>query len=224
MNPKLLATLDKHAAATFDKQDYLQELIQGLPWEFDLETGLLGFGNRYQWRTQVLGTQSVETATWLWGWANEKSGVPPQLLADVNTLRKLGADKGIPEFCQPKLSADSVNGDDWSIIATGLLRAQAYYCGTYDGGGIFLLIKDPKYPRNPKLDHPLARLAAIFPQAVAQWQINDHRLALVGHAESLGLSVERQGNDFVIASDRGQKMIARFNQQHKITNLEGTIS
>jgi Family of unknown function (DUF6882) len=222
MNPKLIATLNKHAAATFDKQLHLQELVGDLPWSYDLETGLLGFGDAYQWQTQVLGSQSDATGTWLWGWANEASGIPPSLLADVNSLRKLGAEKAISELCEPKLATDECDGHAWSILATGLCRAPAYYRGAYDGGALYVLIKDPNYPR--KIDRPLLRLATVFPQAISTYEISDHKLALVGHAELLGLSFEQKGNDIVVANDRGQKLTARFDDQHRLTKLEGAVS
>ena len=52
----------RHAAASFDKQRHLADLIHSLDWHFDMERGLLSFGDRYQWHAHVLGTESEENA------------------------------------------------------------------------------------------------------------------------------------------------------------------
>ena len=41
--------LSRHAAASFDKQLHLADLIGGLPWHFDLTSGIRSFGDKYHW-------------------------------------------------------------------------------------------------------------------------------------------------------------------------------
>ena len=222
MNPKLTTTYDKHAAATFDKQSYLNDIVGALDWEFDMDTGLLGFGGTHEWLAQVLGTESEQSGTWLWGWANDASGIPDNLLACANSLRKLGTDSAIPELTEPQVPADELDGHFWSILATGLCRANAYYRGPYDGGAVYLLIKDANYRHT--LDHPLVRLASVFPQAISTYPISNHKHALKGHAEFLGLSVQPQENATIIADSQGGQLSAEFDGQNRLTSLSGDVS
>ena len=222
MNPKLSSTFDQHAAATFDKQSFLNDVVGELDWEFTMDTGVLGFGGLHRWRAQFLGTQAEQSGTWMWGWANEASAIPDKLLACANSLRKLGADKDISEMTQGRLSADELDGHFWSILATGLCKANAYYRGPYEGGAIYLLIKDTNYVQ--QVDHPLARLATVFPQAISTYTIGNHRHALTGHAEFLGLSVQPNGNAIIVADSQGKQLSAEFDDQNRLTDLSGNVS
>lgn len=222
MNPKLSSTFDRHAAATFDKQLFLNDIVGELDWEFSMDTGVLGFGGTHRWHAQVLGTQSEQSDTWMWGWANEESTIPDNLLACANSLRKLGDDKGISEMTEARLPADELDGHFWAILATGLYKANAYYRGPYEGGAIYLLIKDTQYVQ--QVDNPLVRLATVFPQAISTYAISNHKHALTGHAEFLGLSVQPQGNATVVADSQGKQLSAEFDDQNRLTNLSGDVS
>ena len=50
----------------FDQQLLLADLTGDLPWSYKLHTGLLSFGDRFQWQAEVLGTVSAETQTLRW--------------------------------------------------------------------------------------------------------------------------------------------------------------
>jgi hypothetical protein len=222
MNPKLLALFDKHASATFDKQSSLNDMIGDLDWEFGMETGTLRFGNKYRWKAQVLGTQSEQSGTWLWAWGNKACGIPEKLLDASNLLRKLGKDDDIPELCETQLPvADQFDGHFWATLATGLCRANAYFRGPYKGGAVFLLIQDADYPRD--VSNPLGRLLNHFSQSLITYNINDHKQALLGHADWLGLSVQSQTNDVIIQDDAGNSLVAKFDDQSRLTLLTGKM-
>jgi hypothetical protein len=222
MNPKLLAAFDQHAAATFDKQSCLNELVGELDWQFEMDSGLLSFGDRHQWQAQILGTQSDESGTWLWAWANEASGIPENLLVAANALRKLGTAKGIAELTEAQLPADEYDGHFWSILATGVCKADAYYRGPYEGGAVFLLIEDPAFDR--QVDNPLLRFATIMPQAVSAYPISNHKRAVAGYADFLGLTAEAQGDTVVVADGSGNQLTAEFDGQNRLTKLAGELS
>jgi hypothetical protein len=223
MNPILITAFDRHAAATFDKQSYLDDLVGKLGrWDFDMERGVLSFGGqKHQWKVQLLGTQSDQSGTWLWAWGNEASEIPKDLLAAANSLRNLGADKGISELCTAKLPTDKRDGHFWAILATGLCKANAYYRAPYEGGAVFLLIKDTTYQR--QIVDPLCRLLSVFPQAISTFEISNHKHALAGHAEYQGLSVQPQGDVVLIADSHGKRLLAKFDDHNRLVELSGTL-
>ncbi len=222
MNPKLLAAFNKHVAATFDKQLFLDDTVGELDgWEFDMETGILDFGGEHQWNAQVLGTESEESGTWLWAWANEGSQIPDEVLVAAKSLRKLGEDNGLDELCMARLPVDQYDGHFWSTIATGLCKADAYYRGSYEGGAVFLLIKDDRYYR--EIADPLGRLRIVFLQAISTYTIGNQKDALLGHVEFLGLSIEMQGEGVLIKDNNGNQLVAEFDDKSRLTSLAGTI-
>jgi hypothetical protein len=92
------------------KQLHLGELVGKSRWAFD-STGILSFGNNHHWHAQILGTESYETNTWLWAWANTGSNLPPAVVQSSLQMKRLGEEQSIPELIQPQLplSAD-ING------------------------------------------------------------------------------------------------------------------
>ena len=152
---------------------------------FDVPTGTLSFGTTHRWHAQILGTESHETNTWLWAWANTGSNLPFALIQASLQMKQLGEQQQIPELTEPQIPlTDEINGHVLSMIASGVCDADAYYRGPYDGGAAFLLIKDAKFP--PSKEPPLARLAHFFPQAISAFSIPDHRLALTSYLDQYG--------------------------------------
>lgn len=219
MHPMLLATFAEHAAATYDKQTYLGDLIGDLPWEFEMETGLLKFGDRYRWRTQIIGTHSERSGLWLWGWANESSGLPDELVLASRSLRALGLQYGIGQLCEVHLPTNRHDGHFWSVIAAGLCSSNAYYCGAYEGGAVFLLIHDPIYRQ--VIEQPLVRFASLLPKALSTFDITDHRLTVKGYARFLGLELEEVGDRLTVRDGAGRQMVAHFNEHRRLTDLAG---
>jgi hypothetical protein len=188
---------------------------------FDLAAGLLSFGDRFQWRVQLLGTEAEETHTWLWAWANDASDIPPGLLRAAAALRILGRLQNIPEFTEAQTALGHTGGHALAMIASGLCRAEAYYRAPYDGGAMFLLIQDDTFPRCQ--EPPLARVASVFPQAVAALHIPNHRLALAGHLAHYGLDGRDEG-DRVVVREGGQPVLtATFDESDRLTKLDVTV-
>lgn len=49
--------VDTHIPFAFDRQLLLADLVGDLPWQYDLPTSLLSFGDRFAWKAKVLGTE-----------------------------------------------------------------------------------------------------------------------------------------------------------------------
>ncbi len=87
--------------SSFGKQLHLSGLIGEQPWNIDLKTSLLSFGDKYRWHFQLLGTESEASGTWLWAWATTASKLPAHLLVASHVLKTYGEQRGIPELTTP---------------------------------------------------------------------------------------------------------------------------
>jgi len=97
---KLSDLFDRHAAASWDKQQALAALVGKHSWQLDSENGVITFNERLKFPVQILGTESDVSNSWLWAWANKVSPLPATLLASANELRALGEREGIAELTQ----------------------------------------------------------------------------------------------------------------------------
>jgi hypothetical protein len=185
----------QHGAASHDKQLYLQAMLGKARWSFALDEGVLAFTQPHQellqLNVQVLGTESAETHTWLWAWANTESGIPLRLLKSAQDLRAFGDREGVPELHTPQLPLSSeVNGGRLAAIACGVARAACFFRVAYPGGLLFMLIKDAKYKRS--VMHPLRRIAQVFPRFVAHNEVSDQRAAFIHYLNFYRLKVEEE--------------------------------
>ena len=150
-----------HCIVSYDKQDRLADLIGQDAWQFEVGSGLLSFGNQYHWQTQLLGTESEASRTWLWAWANVESNIPDHLLAVSLALKAHGEQYGIPELTEPQVSLDQIDGHTLALFASGICEANAYYRCPYEGGALFVMIVDENFPKCTEPEH-----AALAEQAL----------------------------------------------------------
>jgi hypothetical protein len=179
----------RYAAASFDKQRQFADLVETFDWRFNMDSGILSFGDRYQWRAQVLGTESEETQTWLWAWANEASKIPPPLLQASLAMKALGEQRLIEELTEPEVPLGKIDGHFFAMLASGVCQANSYYRAPYDGGTAYLLIRDDTFPKNP--DPSLRRIASVFPQVIG---ISADRIGpeLVARVARLMVAIEQR--------------------------------
>ncbi|MBL8799294.1 MAG: hypothetical protein JNM56_35740 [Planctomycetia bacterium] len=221
MNTGLIDLFCRHAAAAFDKQLRLNDLVGEEDWYFNMASGLLSFGQHLHFHAQVLGTESEETNSWLWAWANEGSNIPPSLLQAVLQLKALGEEQQIAELTTPMLPLSEIDGHTLAMIASGVCQANAYYRCPYEGGAAFVLIQDDSFPK--PTEPPLARIASVFPRAICSIEIPDHRLALLGHLDHYGLAYEQEAGKVLVKENGELLLTATFDELNRLTNLEVMI-
>ena len=206
---------------SLEKQISLSDLVGVLGWSYDLATGELSFGNQHHWHSQLLGTESQSSNTWLWAWANTESNIPAHLLVASLVLKAYGVQHGIPELTTPQLPLDQIDSHTLALFASGICEANAYYRCPYEGGALFVLIMDDNFPKCT--DPPLQRIATVFPQAIASLEIPDHRLALAGYLDHYGLGHEQDGGKIVVKEDGEAALTATFDEQNRLTKLEAKL-
>ena len=221
----------KHGAASFDKQIYLQAMLGKTGWGFDLNTGVLAFRRPHepplQLNVQVLGTESQDTHTWLWAWANE-SAIPPSLVTAALQLKQLGEAEGIAELSTPELPITPlVNPARLALVACGILRGGASFTAPYPNGAAHLLIKDPKYKRS--VTRPVQRIVKAFPMFLSKHFVADQRAAFLHYLKFYRLDVLEEGNRVTasmrpsasaIVSLGQQSLTAEFDARNRLLGLK----
>ena len=205
----------------WDCQLLLSTLIQGFPWTYEVQTGVLSFGDRLQFNAIVLGTESEETGTWLWAWANEASGIPVELQAASLKLRSLGEEHGITELTESIVPLDHADGHTFASIAVGEGIGKAYYRAPYDGGAAFLLITDESL--RFEVENPVQRVLTVFPQAISAMELPDHREALRGYLGHYGLVPEDDDGCLVLRDASEELLRAEFDDLNRLLRLTGSI-
>jgi len=214
---KLGDLFDRHAAASWDKQQALAALVGKHSWQLDTENGIITFNDRLKFPVQVLGTESDVSNSWLWAWANKVTPLPPKFLASANELRGLGEREGITELAQSQISRDKVNGHYLSLVASGVCKADCYYRGPYDNGAVFVLIAAPQVGQS--MDDSPAHLASMFSQVISSFELN-HRSALRSYLEFKRYSVRETPTSLTGGSSRGGELKATFDGAGRLTDLE----
>jgi hypothetical protein len=220
----------KHGAAAYDKQIYLQAQFGKTGWGFDLNSGVLAFRPPHeqplQLSVQVIGTESDDTQTWLWAWAND-SQIPPDLLTSALQLRQFGEAEHITEFTQSELAiTPRVNPACISLVASGILRSSAYFRAPYPRGAMYLLIKDPKYKRS--VTRPVARVVKAFPLFLSKHHVADQHAAFMAYLKFYRLRVREEGNSVIATgptprslhgAGEPDELVAEFDARNRLTSL-----
>ena len=89
---------EKTVFVSLEKQNGLFRRLGEHILDLDLDTGLARFSADAAFPFQLLGTESDNTLTWLWAWAEEQPEVSEDLLRSSRDLKAWGAREAVPEF------------------------------------------------------------------------------------------------------------------------------
>jgi uncharacterized protein DUF6882 len=224
MSPEFETLYHRHILTSFEKQLRLADVVGALSWSFSMDDGLLMFEDDGKappvtFAVQLLGTAADRDSTWLWSWANAASQIPPPLTQDAQRLRGSGA---APEFADSTFVLDLDNADDhrMALTSSGLLTADAYYRGPYNGGAAFFLLRDERL-RLPAPDGP--RIVRTISEAISGISIADHRAAITAYFGARGLNPRTDGENAVVGTMAAGELRAEFDMQGRLADLRGTL-
>jgi len=211
--------LERYAGIAFEKQFSLAEIIGENDWNVDLNTGLLSFGSELSFPMQIIGTYSFESSTWLWGWANEASNIPENLLQEAKALKQLGEEHNIEFLKMPQYKIESVDVHALGFIASGKFGSSAYYAGNYGDGIILMTLKSQSVDELQYNEQ--ARILTVFPQLISTFSVN-HKRALKNYLQAKEYIINEKEN--VIEGKKGNNVIkADFDEMDRLINLSGDI-
>ncbi|MBI2898769.1 MAG: hypothetical protein HYY17_01150 [Planctomycetes bacterium] len=156
----------------------------------DLEKGVLALvsrdGPRRQMTVQLLGSESEESNTWLWAWANDCVSVPERVRSLAIAIRQWGEKHQVDALVRPHLALGRFGGRHIAAAATVLSKGDGYYRAPYEGGAAYVVVQAPEL-RSPSV--PSVRIPRIFVETLSKDPIADPRRALAGYLRSFGWDV-----------------------------------
>lgn len=209
--------LERYGAIALDKQTNLGEIIGGNNWNIDINAGEISFGTNLVFPIQVLGTFSHSSETWLWSWANTKSGFPENTTQQAQQLRKYWEENEIDLLRNSEFEATKNILHLIGLITSGMFNSSGYYIADYGQGAMVVTIKSDKVDKIRKDNH--YRILTVFPQLISQFEIN-HNLALTNYLTDEGYSISENGTKLT-AMKNGQIITAEFDEQSRLTKLTG---
>ena len=211
--------LEQHAGLSFEKQLSFGELIGECSWQVDMASGQIQFGDDLSFPFQILGSLSFEDNSWLWGWANEASQIPAPLLSKAQALREAGTQKGIEALHQPHIETQESFEHAIGLAACGYFDSKSYYCANYGKGTLVLLIDGDEIPA-PDPER-LEKVLTVYPQLISSIPIN-HYNALQYYLAARGFLLKTTPLQ-IEAWQAGRTITASFDEQGRLTNLNGTL-
>jgi hypothetical protein len=167
---------------------------------------------------QILGTQSEKTNTWLWAWANARSGIPARLISAAKDLRGFGDENKIEEFTKPTWGIDKWDGYAIASVASALLGVPGFHRAPYAGGAMFVLLLAPELKVPLKL--PLLRFVMAVPEL--DYNLIAESTRAVGvFARRLGLKITAADPLEVVSGEGSVKVF--FDGKGRFNRLEADL-
>jgi len=209
--------LERYALLSLEKQDKLVSVIGEHLHELDLDAGTIRF-EQFQFPMQVIGTESDNTLTWLWAWADEQTELQTSLMQSAIELRTWGSVEGIPEFTMPSVDLNTADGTAISMIASEVTKASCFYRDSYEGGAVFLLLSDRTIDNQPSFDR--ARLLRALSDLLSQHDLN-HRNTLLSYLTMKGLAPAAERNLISCELESGERLVAEFDDAGRLAAING---
>jgi hypothetical protein len=209
---------EQFALISAEKQEKFARLAEEHFIEKDLDSGIARFSRDLELPFQVLGTESENTLTWLWAWAEEQTELPADLLNSSLQMREWGEREKIRECTAASVDLHSADGRIFSVVASEVCKASCYYRESYEGGALFLLLFGDAVDRQPSLD--VAGLTRGFSDLMI-YPFN-HRNALVSYLNAKGLVFTSMGDAVACRLDSGEDLHAEFDAGGALQAINGT--
>ncbi len=209
--------LERYALITLEKQDKLESLIKDRMHELDLDAGVIRFDD-LQFPMQILGTESDNTLTWLWAWADEQTEIPPALMQSAIQLRNWGANEGLAEFTLPSVDLDRADGHIIAMIGAEVCQASCYYRDSYEGGAVLLLLFDKLIDDQPPFNRE--RLRRLLSDIFSRYEIN-HRDTILSYLRLKNLSPIEDRNLISCELESGERLNAEFDITGRLIKING---
>jgi hypothetical protein len=210
--------MEQFGAIGLEKQSYVADIVGNNSWNFDMGSGTIKFGQDLTFPIQILGTISHSSQTWLWAWANDKSGIPQHLTEESRKMKEYGDKNGIQLLSDSKSPADIDDLHMLGCIASGIFQSSCYYIADYGQGAMLVTIKAEEFDKIKKDNH--LKTLTIFPQLTSSFEINNHKKAFKNYLMLKGYSVSGEGTT-VKGSKNGNVITGQFDDSNRLTSLNG---
>lgn len=211
--------LEKYAGIAFEKQYNLAEVVGDMNWMVDMNEKTLSFGEDLHFTMQVLGSYAFDSGTWLWGWANEVSNIPANLLEEANALKQFGEEHNIEFLTMAEYKIEPTDVHALGLIASGKFDSSAYYAGNYGNGILLVTIKDSAIENTEYNEH--ARILSVIPELTGIFAIN-HKRTIENYLIAKEYSINKKENK--LSAQKGENtLIAEFDEHDRLLKINGEI-
>ena len=214
----VISYFEKIALVSLEKQDDLIRRLGEHIVDLDLDTGMARFNTDAAFPFQLLGTESDNSLTWLWAWAEEQPEVSEDLLKSSRDLKAWGAREAVSEFTIPSLDLNRADGTMLALIALSVCAASGYYRDDYDGGTLFILLFGAESGQQPEFDR--TGLIGAMRDLAARYDL-DHRKTLLSYFKIRNLPCTDSGDTLNAELSGGERLIALFDQAERVITLNG---
>jgi hypothetical protein len=211
------ALLEQFGGIALDKQLDFADIIGDNNWNVDMDKAEISFGANLIFPIQVLGTISHASQTWLWAWANTKSGLTENVTKQSYALKKFGEENEIDLLRNDSFDFSKEDLHIIGMIASGMYNASAYYIADYGQGAMVVTIKSEQIEKLKKENH--LRIFTVFPQLISQFDMN-HKNAFSNYLIAKGYALSAEGNN-VTGTKNGNTITGQFDELMRLINLKG---
>lgn len=206
--------LSQHGLAAYERQLTFGDRVGDPAWSLDQDRGLLILGGSLELPAQFLGSESEQSGTWLWAWANDS--IDPRLRVKSDAARALGETQHVDVLREPQFALDRVGSAHLLSMATaGALAADAYYRCPYAGGAAYVLIDLPSDLRPSVALNE--RIVTFLPRAIMDLPMLNSRLAIEGYLSDINAVANATASHTIQIADGPQ---IAFDEQDRLASLE----
>jgi len=211
---------DVHGLPSYDKQLSLASVVEGRRYSVSYARGVLSFGSDLSFAIETLGSQSDYDNTWLWAWANHDIAEWP--IEASRRVQAYGLTHGVAEFVDEQFTLEAIDGHYLTMIATGLLGADAYYRCPYDEGAAFVVIQAAPEVRalSDLSAHSIAKRVIDF---ICRYECR-HQTAVENYLRYKGFTWSYAGRELTGSGAGGQSLKARFTSEGHLEQIEAVVT
>ena len=215
---ELISYFERYVLVSREKQLKLARLVGEHIFDLDLDAGVARFSGSLEFPLQVLGTQSDNTLTWLWAWAEEQTEIPADLQRSSLEMQDWGRGHNVPECTAPSVDLGRADGGLLSLVAAEVCKASCYYRDVYEGGALFLLLFSRDIDRQPSFGAD--DLARSFADLAAVYDFH-HRNAFRSYLQMKNLPHSEHASFIAGELDTGEDIRANFEESGRMVSLNG---
>ncbi len=214
----LMGYFERCALIGREKQQKFLRLVGEHTLEIDLDAGMARFTKDHAFPFQVLGTESENTLSWLWAWADEQTEMPEALLKASLAMKMWMVTRGLHDYALPSLDLDRADGTLLSLIATEVCRAGCFYRDHYEGGALFILLYGNEIAAQAPFDR--RELVRSLDELIERYEFN-HRHALLSYLQTSGIEAAETKDTVSAMLQSGEQIIAEFDASGRLTAVNG---
>lgn len=214
--------LEKYIFKILENQKKLKDYLGDYKWEFDMNQGLLVFTRKtgeliVKCPIQIIGTEGYKANSWMWSWANKKSGIPDNFLQGVNEVKQEAERSNQEIFLKPEIELSENLGARLSIICAGFLNHFAYFACPYGGGCMYVTLE--KSPIEEKETRNVPSMITTIQMGISSFEFN-HKDALLYY---LGEKPVELGSNKLRWDFENGSIDIEFDEKGRIANLNSSM-